>query len=97
MVSVPFSWPSSGGVASWLTLASAIVPVFSSVLTTSSVLVASSGSSSITKAFSNSEGSGPLPPVPSSLGFGRLGFVAGDSVRELGFRAGEAEAGAAIF
>ena len=43
-------------------------------------LEGSSDSSSITKAFSNSEGSGPLAGAsPLSFGFGRLGFEAGDS------------------
>lgn len=58
------------------------MPVFFSVTADASAFVASSGSSSMTKAFSNSEGSGPLTLVPSSLGLGRRGFVAGDSVRE---------------
>jgi hypothetical protein len=43
-------------------------------------LEGSSDSSSITKAFSNSEGSGPLAGAsPLSFGFGRLDFEAGDS------------------
>jgi hypothetical protein len=53
-------------------------------------LEGSSESSSITKAPSNSEGSGPLL-CPSSFGFGLLGFVAGDSVRDSDLRTVDAD------
>jgi hypothetical protein len=46
----------------------------------------SSESSSMTKAPSNSEGSGPLLVASLSLGFGFLGLEAGDSVREVDLR-----------
>jgi len=50
-----------------------------------------SSSSSITKAASNSAGSGPRPvgAVPSSFGFARLGLAEGESVREEDLRADE--------
>lgn len=61
----------------------------------------SSDSSSITKAVSNSEGSGPRAGAASSLGLGRLGFAEGESVLELNLLAVEADletgAGVAAF
>lgn len=62
-----------------------MIAVFSSVIAGVPTLEGSSESSSITKAPSNSEGSGPLLG-PSSLDLGLLGFIAGDSVRDVDLR-----------
>ena len=68
------------------------VVAFSSPIAGVPTLEGPSDSSSITKAFSNSEGSGPRAVEASlSFGRGRLGFEAGESVLELDRRAVEAD------
>jgi hypothetical protein len=80
--SAVFSFPATFSFVSAdsaFALTSVIFSVFSSRAGVPT-LDGSSDSSSITKAFSNSEGSGPLAGAsPLSFGFGRLGFEAGDS------------------
>jgi hypothetical protein len=61
------------------------VVAFSSPIEGVPTLDGSSDSSSITKAFSNSDGSGPRAVFTSlSLGFGFLGLEEGESVLEVG-------------
>jgi hypothetical protein len=75
-LSPPLAAPFSAGASPF----SAIAAGFSFTGAGVPVRDGSSDSSSITKAVSNSAGSGPLPPVPSSsLGRGFPGFLAGDS------------------
>ena len=88
--SCPFSPMSMGAGPSPGALASADKPTFSSIIAGVPTREGSSDSSSITKAFSNSEGSGPLAVIPSlSFGLGLRGFDEGESVLDVGLRAVE--------
>jgi hypothetical protein len=87
-----FSPPSIAAFASVGALLSAIKAAFSSIISGVPTREGSSGSSSITKAFSNSEGSGPLAAIPSlSFGLGFRSFDDGESVLDVDLRAEEAD------
>jgi hypothetical protein len=84
--SLPFTEPTASDAAS-----SAFSAAFSSIFAGVPTLEGSSDSSSITKAVSNSDGSGPLPLPLLSFGFGLCGLDEGESVREVDLRAEEAD------
>ena len=90
----PASSASVGGGPSPGALGSASELAFSSIIAgvPAPATEAWSASSSIMKAFSNSEGSGPLAVSPSlSFGLGLRGFDDGESVLDVDLRAAEVD------